>query len=107
MCLYVVLRYSFFLNKKADPLKQNRSQDAIIALLWRLFIETNGSDPHLLPRLPMTKVKTCELLFLVVSSNMKTIIYFEGRCTWNGHYTTISSSTGASSTRKICYQWHI
>jgi len=48
---------SFFSNEKADPLKQNRSQDAIISLLWRLFIETNGSDPRLLPRLPMTKVE--------------------------------------------------
>lgn len=46
-------------------MKQNRSQDAIIALLWRWFIEKNGSDPRLLPRLPMTKVEHTTLLLLI------------------------------------------
>jgi len=35
----------------------NRSEDGIIAWLWKVFIETNGSDPRLLLRLPMTKVR--------------------------------------------------
>jgi hypothetical protein len=47
----------FFCIKKADPLKLNRSEDAIAAWLWKTFIETNGSDPQILPRLPMTKVR--------------------------------------------------
>ncbi len=43
--------------QKADPSQQNRTEDQIIAWLWRVFIETNGSDPVLLARLPMTKVR--------------------------------------------------
>ena len=62
--IFIDSEWSFFLKKKADPLKQNRSQDAIIALLWRWFIETNGSDPRLLPRLPMTKVEHTTFLFI-------------------------------------------
>jgi hypothetical protein len=34
-----------------------RYEDDIIAWLWRVFIETNGSDPYILLRLPMTKVR--------------------------------------------------
>jgi PhoPQ-activated pathogenicity-related protein len=34
-----------------------RTEDAIIAWVWRIFIETNGSDPTILLRLPMTKVR--------------------------------------------------
>ncbi len=34
-----------------------RYEDDIIAWVWRVFIETNGSDPHILLRLPMTKVR--------------------------------------------------
>jgi PhoPQ-activated pathogenicity-related protein len=40
---------------KADPSHAARSEDDIIAWVWRIFIETNGSDPHILLRLPMTK----------------------------------------------------
>ena len=34
-----------------------RYEDDIIAWLWRVYIETKGSDPFILPYLPMTKVK--------------------------------------------------
>jgi hypothetical protein len=33
----------------------NRFEDGIIAWLWKVFIESNVSDPRLLLRLPMTK----------------------------------------------------
>lgn len=33
-----------------------RSEDDIIAWVWKIFIETNGSDPRILLRMPMTKV---------------------------------------------------
>ena len=33
----------------------NRYEDDIIAWLWRVFIETKGNDPFILPYLPMTK----------------------------------------------------
>lgn len=34
----------------------DRYEDDIIAWLWRVFIETKGADPFILPYLPMTKV---------------------------------------------------
>jgi len=34
----------------------SRSEDEIIAWVWKVFIETNGSDPRILLRMPMTKV---------------------------------------------------
>ena len=34
-----------------------RSEDDIIAWVWKIFIETNGSDPRILLRMPMTKVR--------------------------------------------------
>ncbi len=34
-----------------------RYEDDIVAWLWRVFIETNGSDPRILLRMPMTKVR--------------------------------------------------
>ncbi|UJR14404.1 hypothetical protein I4U23_001401 [Adineta vaga] len=39
----------------ADPLHKSRTEDAIIAWTWKTFIESNGSDPHVLLRMPMTK----------------------------------------------------
>jgi PhoPQ-activated pathogenicity-related protein len=39
-----------------DPSHEARYEDGIIAWVWRVFIETNGSDPTILLRLPMTKV---------------------------------------------------
>ncbi|ESO89129.1 hypothetical protein LOTGIDRAFT_154212 [Lottia gigantea] len=40
---------------KADPTKKQRTEDAIIAWTWKTFVETNGSNPDLLLRMPMTK----------------------------------------------------
>ncbi|CAH1784681.1 unnamed protein product, partial [Owenia fusiformis] len=37
-----------------DP-TQRRSEDSIIAVTWRYFLETNGTDPDVLLRNPMTK----------------------------------------------------
>jgi hypothetical protein len=34
-----------------------RYEDDIIAWLWRVYIETQGNDPYILPYLPMTKVR--------------------------------------------------
>jgi hypothetical protein len=34
-----------------------RIEDDIIAWLWKEFIEINVSDPYILLRLPMTKVR--------------------------------------------------
>jgi hypothetical protein len=34
-----------------------RYEDDIIAWLWRVYIETKGNDPFILPYLPMTKVR--------------------------------------------------
>lgn len=34
----------------------DRYEDDIIAWLWRVYIETKGNDPFILPYLPMTKV---------------------------------------------------
>ncbi len=36
----------------------DRYEDDIIAWLWRVYIETKGNDPFILPYLPMTKVRT-------------------------------------------------
>jgi hypothetical protein len=38
-----------------------RYEDDIIAWLWRVYIETKGNDPFILPYLPMTKVKIFNL----------------------------------------------
>ncbi|CAH1788180.1 unnamed protein product [Owenia fusiformis] len=43
-----------FLPMSDDP-SRSRSEDAIIAWTWRYFIETNGTDPDVLLRNPMTK----------------------------------------------------
>ncbi|XP_050394472.1 autocrine proliferation repressor protein A [Patella vulgata] len=40
---------------KADPTHQRRSEDAIIAWTWKTFVESNGSNPEILLRMPMTK----------------------------------------------------
>ncbi|CAF3879539.1 unnamed protein product [Adineta steineri] len=39
----------------ADPFNKSRTEDEIIAWTWKTFIETNGSDPYILLRMPMTK----------------------------------------------------
>ncbi len=39
----------------------DRYEDDIIAWLWRVYIETKGSDPFILPYLPMTKVRIFNL----------------------------------------------
>ena len=45
-----------FLFFKNDPTHESRTEDAIIAWTWNMFIENNGSDPEILLRMPMTKV---------------------------------------------------
>jgi hypothetical protein len=56
----------------------DRYEDDIIAWLWRVFIETKGNDPYILPYLPMTKVRivnykydyfTCDLCILKAAFN--------------------------------------
>ncbi|CAF1221234.1 unnamed protein product [Rotaria magnacalcarata] len=39
----------------ADPTQQSRTEDAIIAWTWKIFIEQNGTNPYILLRMPMTK----------------------------------------------------
>jgi len=41
---------------KADPLNKSRMEDQLIAWTWKEFIDTNGADPRILLRFPMTKV---------------------------------------------------
>ncbi len=41
---------------QADPTNKNRSEDAIIAWTWKTFLE-NPTNPYVLLRMPMTKVK--------------------------------------------------
>jgi hypothetical protein len=41
---------------KADPLNKSRVEDALIAWTWKEYIDTNGTDPKILLRFPMTKV---------------------------------------------------
>jgi PhoPQ-activated pathogenicity-related protein len=43
-----------------------RSEDDIIAWVWRVFIETNGSDPTILLRLPMTKVTIDSIIYVML-----------------------------------------
>ncbi|CAF3157523.1 unnamed protein product, partial [Rotaria sp. Silwood2] len=42
-------------NTNPDPLKKSRREDDLIAWTWKKFLETNGSDPTVLLRFPMTK----------------------------------------------------
>lgn len=44
------------MKKKADPSQESRTEDAVIAWTWKVFMETNGSNPYILLRMPMTKV---------------------------------------------------
>ncbi|UJR29021.1 hypothetical protein I4U23_010238 [Adineta vaga] len=39
----------------SDPTNSFRSEDSLIGWTWRRYIETNGSDPRVLLRFPMTK----------------------------------------------------
>ena len=39
----------------SDPLKMNRSEDAMIAWAWRQYLDDPKHDPRWLPRLPMVK----------------------------------------------------
>lgn len=41
-----------------------RSEDDIIAWVWKIFIETNGTDPRILLRMPMTKVRQINYLII-------------------------------------------
>jgi hypothetical protein len=47
----------------------SRIEDQIVAWLWNLFIQTNGSDPHVLLRMPMTKVN--EILVMLITEKKK------------------------------------
>lgn len=38
-----------------DPSHYQRTEDAIVAWTWKSFIDSNGTDPEILLRLPMTK----------------------------------------------------
>lgn len=53
-----------------------RYEDDIVAWLWRVFIETNASDPYILLRLPMTKVG-------IIGFECKTISIREIKAAWN------------------------
>ena len=44
---------------------KNRSEDAIIAWTWKSFVDNNGSDPEILLRMPMTKVRGHNFLKLI------------------------------------------
>ena len=41
---------------QADPLNKSRVEDALIAWTWKKYLDTNGTDPKVLLRFPMTKV---------------------------------------------------
>jgi PhoPQ-activated pathogenicity-related protein len=41
---------------KADPLNKSRVEDELIAWTWKKYLDTNGTDPKVLLRFPMTKV---------------------------------------------------
>lgn len=56
LLFYKMLPHYFYFLLKADPTHMARSEDDIIAWVWKIFIETNGSDPRILLRMPMTKV---------------------------------------------------
>ncbi|KAI0221463.1 Autocrine proliferation repressor protein A [Lamellibrachia satsuma] len=40
---------------KADPTKKSRSEDSVLAYLWRTFMDDKDASPEILPRYPMTK----------------------------------------------------
>jgi PhoPQ-activated pathogenicity-related protein len=42
--------------EQADPLNKLREEDALIAWTWKRYFDTNGTDPRVLLRFPMTKV---------------------------------------------------
>jgi PhoPQ-activated pathogenicity-related protein len=46
---------------KADPLNNSRVEDQLIAWTWKEFIDTNGTDPRILLRFPMTKVEISKI----------------------------------------------
>ena len=52
-----------------------RYEDDIVAWLWRVYIETKGSDPYILPRLPMTKVNNVCFKYDVMSIVFKKLIF--------------------------------
>lgn len=54
---HLIFSEFFLFYKKTDPTQKSRSEDEIIAWTWRTFIESNGSDPYILLRMPMTKVR--------------------------------------------------
>ncbi len=56
--LFTMIIIDFF---KADTLNKSRYEDAIIAWTWKEFIDTNGADPRILLRFPMTKVMRKEM----------------------------------------------
>ncbi|CAF1026861.1 unnamed protein product [Adineta ricciae] len=39
----------------SDPTSSSRSEDSLIGWTWKRYLETNGSDPRILLRFPMTK----------------------------------------------------
>ena len=41
---------------KADQSGRSRDEDALIAWTWKKYLDTNGTDPKILLRFPMTKV---------------------------------------------------
>jgi len=50
---------------KVDPLNKTRWEDALIAWTWKEYLDTNGSDPRILLRFPMTKVKINKIKQLI------------------------------------------
>ena len=53
--------FCFWAYEKADPAQISRTEDQIIAWTWKTFIESNGSDPYILLRMPMTKVRSIRI----------------------------------------------
>ena len=53
---------------QSDPANLNRNEDSLIAWTWKRYMDTNGSDPKVLLRFPMTKVQINKIkqLFLTI-----------------------------------------
>jgi len=56
MLFYDLSNITTFDCFKADTLNKSRYEDAVIAWTWKEYIDTNGADPRILLRFPMTKV---------------------------------------------------
>ena len=48
----------FSFKTQADPTKKGRIEGDLCGYLWRTFIENEDASPEMLPRYPMTKVRS-------------------------------------------------